>query len=369
MRDPWIWSVSLGRWWNVHVRLHMFFLLFAVGALYLTYLTSLPDVKTSLGEHYVQPAWWGICCVVTLLVSILLHETGHIVVARRLGGNGDEMVIGPLGGLNAVRVPFEPQSELVALMAGTLVNAFICLIAALLLAITRTPADLVQLLNPMSTEHLTADAAPLVIICKTVFWINWLLILVNFLPCFPFDGGRSLRSALMFLWPELDSRQSVITVARLGRVIAALLIVVALFLLGVETYDAAIVPPWFALTVLSIFVFFCAKCEEYQLSEEEAEDDKVFGYDFSQGYTSLERSVKREDTGEHPDPKPGNAFARWMERRRVERERAQLEKDADDERRVDEVLSKLHEGGMQSLSHEERQLLQRVSKRYRSRQS
>ena len=38
MRDQAIWSVSLGRWGGVQVRLHMFFVLFAAFTLYLSWL-------------------------------------------------------------------------------------------------------------------------------------------------------------------------------------------------------------------------------------------------------------------------------------------------------------------------------------------
>ena len=47
---------------------------------------------------------------------------------------------------------------------------------------------------------------------------------------------------------------------------------------------------------------------------------------------------------------------------------AKLELEAEDEKRVDEILARLHERGMRSLSPEDRALLERVSQRYRSRQ-
>jgi hypothetical protein len=60
-------------------------------------------------------------------------------------------------------------------------------------------------------------------------------------------------------------------------------------------------------------------------------------------------------------------LARWLEQRRANRQRRLAEMEAEEERRVDEVLARLNEVGMQALASEERRLLERVSKRYRQR--
>ena len=91
--------------------------------------------------------------------------------------------------------------------------------------------------------------------------------------------------------------------------------------------------------------------------------DQPFGYDFSQGYTSLERTT-REDSEES-----SSAITRWMEQRREARQRRQQEIEAEDERQVDSILARLHDVGIEGLSPDERALLQRVSARYRGRKT
>ena len=363
MRSPWIWSVSLGRWWNVHVRLHMFFFLFAVFAIYLT--------SSSLLEPL--PYWLGPACVVTWLVSVLLHEIGHVAVARRLGGVADEIVLSPLGGLGTVRVPYEPHAELVALMAGTLVNGTICFICAAALAFASDSSEsLVELLRP-TIAYFKPGPEPLELepFLKLVFWVNWSLILVNLIPAFPFDGGRSLHALTAFIWPETDSRQTSAVICRVGKVISVVLLVIAWFQFAPSGPDKPQPPVWMVLSLLSIYVFFNSRREEMNRAEAEREDDTVFGYDFSQGYTSLERSLEDEDAepddaGHEPRPQPG-FVARWLERRRIAKLEREMAQEAEDERRVDEVLERLHKHGMRNLSHDDKALLDRVSKRYRSR--
>ena len=136
----------------------------------------------------------------------------------------------------------------------------------------------------------------------------------------------------------------------------------------VSNYETVLVPPWLALMLLAVFVFFSARREEMQFADVEGDDEHVFGYDFSQGYTSLEGRLEADDEVSARSVSQASALSRWFEKRRKVRECRLREQEADDEQRVDEILSRLHQHGMHSLSRGDRALLQRVSQRYRSRQ-
>jgi stage IV sporulation protein FB len=123
-----------------------------------------------------------------------------------------------------------------------------------------------------------------------------------------------------------------------------------------------LVPAWLPLTLLLLYVFFATRHEFLRLGEEERDGDLI-GYDFSQGYTSLESGVE-QTRRRGPGP-----IRRWLRRRREEKHRRNREIEVEEERRVDEILARVKDAGMQSLSPEERALLQRVSVRYRNRQS
>ena len=94
--------------------------------------------------------------------------------------------------------------------------------------------------------------------------------------------------------------------------------------------------------------------------ESDENSDDLFGYDFSQGYTSLERSVgdKRES---------GGLLTRWLEEHRKARHEKKVATELAEDRHVDEILSRLHDRGIANLTPSERALLQRVSARYRQR--
>lgn len=358
MRNAKVWSVGLGRWWNVHVRLHMMFFIFAAFVLFLA------------SQFSGASNWFAPLILLTFLVSVLLHEISHVIVARRLGGYAEEIVLTPLGGHNSVRVPYEPHSEIVALMAGILANVTICFLCAVTLGLTAPEVQFADLLRPTVSFLRPEDPGVLAItrtsVLQTVFWVNWSLILINLIPAYPFDGGYALQALMTFFWPELEPKHTHGVICRLGKVFAAVAIIGAWF--TYERYELGPQPPiWFALVMLSIYLYFSSRLEEVQQQEVEQHDDTVFGYDFSQGYTSLERSAQADEASRTvPEP---SLLGKWLERRREAQRERELEQAAEDERRVDDVLQRLHDHGMPSLSKDDRALLNRVSQRYRSRES
>jgi hypothetical protein len=222
-------------------------------------------------------------------------------------------------------------------------------------------SEWVGLLHPLSPQGLFTfplETSAILLTAKLAFWFNWVLLLVNLLPAFPFDGGRALRSALVASNPEIRPRRAAHLVATFAKFAALGLL--ALAALWWSDKSNTVMPVWFSLVLLAMFLYFSARQEEDRADESEP-DEELFGYDFSQGYTSLERTS--EVHPEHISP-----FRRWLEERRQNRERRKKQVEADEERRVDEILSRLHDQGIDSLSAEDRSLLKRVSQRLRHRQ-
>src|SRR5262249_19539365 len=93
-------------------------------------------------------------------------------------------------------------------------------------------------------------------------------------------------------------------------------------------------------------------------------EESLFGYDFSQGYTSLER----EDTPTPTPRKPKQSWGqRWKQRRAERKAKEAAERREADERRLDELLEKGEREGIPWPTDEERRFMQRVSDQYRNR--
>jgi hypothetical protein len=92
-------------------------------------------------------------------------------------------------------------------------------------------------------------------------------------------------------------------------------------------------------------------------------EDSVLGYDFSQGYTSLERDQPNARRRKRP-----SLFQRWQQRRAARRMQREQELRVAEERRMDELLEKVQREGLRALSDDEQRFLKRVSDKYRNRQ-
>src|SRR5690606_24337343 len=106
------------------------------------------------------------------------------------------------------------------------------------------------------------------------FWLSYFLMLLNVLLAgFPLDGGRMLQSGL---WPYLGYRQATLTAVFVGFVVV--------FIVGLY----AIVQSSVLAFGLALFIYVSCRYQ-WMVLETGGGEESIFGYDFSQGYTSLER--------------------------------------------------------------------------------
>jgi Zn-dependent protease/CBS domain-containing protein len=177
----------------------------------------------------------GLASVLLLFASLLLHELGHAIVARRRGVRVQEIDLWLLGGVSRMAgEAHDPGDELRYALAGPAVSA---LVTACFGAI--------DLLLPASTS------ATLRALVDYQVLINALILGFNLIPAFPLDGGRVLRS---ILWRRGgDMRQATTTAARVGRAFGYLLIALGFLEL---VSGAAVGGMWLAL--IGFFIVIAA---------------------------------------------------------------------------------------------------------------
>jgi Zn-dependent protease len=347
MRELTSWSVSIGSWSGILVRIHVLLALVSIWALYLCRPVS--GDPGMIGH--------GALCVVILWASILANELVRIQTVLRLGGKVEEIVLGPFGSWEPIESLPDARRELFAALAGPAANLAVMLLAGVLLAAVGGVNPL-TMLHPLEPAKLLDGAWPLVGL-KLVFWINWLLVLLNILPAAPFAGGRVLRAAVALQSPDSGPDSAAVVVALLGRAAAIVLAIIACAVYAMDQDLPA--PPWFALGLLSILLFFSARQED-EATLARRREWALRNYELPDPGADEDGKIYREDEEEL------DVIARWREQRQEAKVRRQSELEADEERRVDEILARLHAGGLESLSPEDRAVLERVSARYRSRQ-
>src|SRR5581483_6941747 len=75
---------------------------------------------------------WNLIEYLALFVIVLLHEFGHALACRQVGGNANRIMLWPLGGVAFVDPPPRPGATLWSIAAGPLVN--VALLPVLLVA-------------------------------------------------------------------------------------------------------------------------------------------------------------------------------------------------------------------------------------------
>jgi Zn-dependent protease len=346
MRDPFSWSVFLGRAFGVTIRMHVLFPVVALGLLLRIWLHDPP---------YPRGATLDMALLVLIVfLSVLLHELGHCYGARLVEGDAQEVLIWPLGGLAALELPHRARAHMIATAAGPAVNLGICVFVGLALTALygiRPPFELSW--SPIRGETLPAllhawdgtlatQPPILSVLLARIFWLNWLLFLINLLPGFPLDGGRMLQAAL---WPWYGFRQATAVAVYVGFVTSLVIIIAAVAFNDLLT------------CLLALFIF--TTCRHQMIMLESGGEESLFGYDFSQGYTSLEGEALP------PRRRQPSFWQRWLQRRAFRRRQRDAERREAEERRMDQLLDKVQQHGLTSLTDEERRFLRRVSDRYR----
>src|SRR5882724_7785177 len=120
MRDPFAWSVPLGRLFGVTIRVHWLFPIVALGLI----------LRAAFQKDVLPDTWKDVSIILVLMfLSVLLHEFGHCFGARLVDGDANEILIWPLGGLAYVEVPHTPRANFITTLMGPLVNVGLCIIA------------------------------------------------------------------------------------------------------------------------------------------------------------------------------------------------------------------------------------------------
>ena len=144
---------------------------------------------------------------------VLLHEFGHALACKSVGGKAETIVLWPLGGVAMVSPPPRPGANLWAIVAGPLVNVALLPVLWGLAIATGSMGDM-EKMSPNQT------------LIFVLALINTALLIFNMLPVYPLDGGQTLQSLLWFFVGRTRSLQ---IAAGIGVVVAAVLLVPALY--------------------------------------------------------------------------------------------------------------------------------------------
>jgi Zn-dependent protease len=164
--------------------------------------------------------------VLALFASIIVHELGHALAARRQGVEVRQIDLYLFGGLTQMsREPATPKEDFTISVAGPLATVGVILVC---LAVDYGLVGGHRLTHAIALEsdiHIT----PVLLALSWLIPVNVLLLAFNMLPAFPLDGGRIVRAAV---WKVTeDRRRGTVVSARLGQLLAWAMAAFGLYLL------------------------------------------------------------------------------------------------------------------------------------------
>ena len=301
--------------------------------------------------------------MVVLVVSVACHEVVRVIAASRVGGHGDAIVLGPVGGWTKLHLPADPPAHIATALAGPTTFFVLMVLAGCGLALTgdQHVLRLLNLCNPQIDRLSMAGVdtpstvdSNLKIIGQLSVWINCWLFLVSLMPIDPCAGAELMRSVL---WPIVgrSTAASLTSLAALGAAVFAVMLALVL----PNNVPSGGMPHWFPLALAALLLLYGGsrtarqrRCDMGLAIDEFDSDDEdwIIGEWLDDDREAV--------LVEHLQDKQQEA----IDRKRRERE-------ASEDARVDAILARLNHMSFEQLSDEDRAVLKRASRRYRRRRT
>jgi len=288
---------------------------------------------------------WGIgpknavVSMVILFGSVLLHELGHCFGSRYVGGDPDEILMWPLGGLASANPPHRPWAAFFTTLCGPLVNLLLCCLTGLALVMINGTLSVLPWMNPVRLL-LPFDLGNVSYYLWWIFAVNYDLLMFNLLLVFyPFDGGRLVQE---LLWVKIGHYRSMLIATFIGMAGALVIGGVGIAFRSVNL-----------LLLAGLGFYFCYR-DRQMLRETGPEEEWMDGNltDFSAAYEP------------HTPTKPRR---RKMSARALRKAKRRAAAAAAEQQMVDGILAKVSAHGMGSLTWSERRALKKATEHQRQR--
>jgi stage IV sporulation protein FB len=182
------WSYTIARIAGTEVKVHLTFLLLLGWIAY--------DVWSAAGA---AAALGYTLFFVAFFLCIVLHEFGHITMARRFGVRTPDVILLPIGGVARLeRIPEAPRQELLVALAGPAVTvAIIVILLGVALTLGESASSVLEAARDTGRALVGRGAFPEEVpFLVHLLIVNTAVLAFNLIPAFPLDGGRVLRALL-----------------------------------------------------------------------------------------------------------------------------------------------------------------------------
>ena len=158
----------------------------------------------------------AVASVLSFFASLILHELGHALVARRNGLPVAGIDLWALGGMTRSGEPETPGMEFRIAAAGPLVTLAVIVVCTLAGQLATNSSHFFEAALATGGVHAT----PALVWLSWVATINALVLVFNLVPAFPLDGGKIAHAAIW--WRTSDRNRATHVTGRMGQGFALL---------------------------------------------------------------------------------------------------------------------------------------------------
>lgn len=165
----------------------------------------------------------AVASVLSFFASIIMHELGHALVARRNGMTVAGIDLWALGGITRTSESRTPGAEARVAAAGPLVTLAVIVVCIAVGRLIADKRDFFEVAVAGSGVH----ASPALVWLAWLATINAFVFVFNLIPAYPLDGGRIAHAAIW--WRTGDRNRATRGTGRVGQGFAVLLGLFGLF--------------------------------------------------------------------------------------------------------------------------------------------
>jgi len=182
-----------------------------------------PSFRSVLGSSEDVAYLTTVATVLLFFVSLIVHELGHAVAAKREGVGVTRIELFLFGGTTHMsREAQTPGEEFRIAVAGPLGSLLVLLVCIAIFGPIVGPHRLIDAIRLRSTGQLT----PVLLSLSWLIPMNLLILVFNLVPAYPLDGGRIARAVV---WRATgDKLRGTRAAARIGEGFAFLLAAIGL---------------------------------------------------------------------------------------------------------------------------------------------
>jgi Zn-dependent protease len=169
----------------------------------------------------------AVASVLGFFASLILHELGHAIVARRNGLKVVGIDLWAFGGITRTSGVVEgPGTEFRVAAAGPLVTLMVIVLCVLTGVLLTNSGHFLD----VAVDNTNAHATPALVWLSWVGTINVLVLIFNLVPAFPLDGGQLAHAAIW--WRTGDRNRATRYTGRAGQGFALALAALGLLALA-----------------------------------------------------------------------------------------------------------------------------------------